>query len=134
MGGEDDYHASEVSTRVLVVESHRLVRQGIRSELSGHEGFVVTEASSGLEAIAAASEQKPDVVVLDFELPDRPAPEICAAILDGIPPLRSSSSPNTMTRLPSAPHSMPAPAPISSVMRTISISLVRSSGRLQGRA
>ena len=85
MGGEDDYHAGEVSTRVLVVESHRLVRQGIRSELSDHEEFVVTEASTGLDAIAAASEQRPDAVVLDFELPDRPGPEICAAILDRHP-------------------------------------------------
>ena len=79
-----DYHASEVPTRVLVVENHRLVRQGIRSELSGL-GFVVTEAATGLDGIAAASEQRPDVVVLDFELPDRPGAEICAAILERHP-------------------------------------------------
>ena len=86
MGGrEDDYHPGEVSTRILVVESHRLVRQGIRSELSDHERFVVTEASTGLDAIAAASEQRPDVVVLDFDLPDRPGAEVCAAILDRHP-------------------------------------------------
>jgi two-component system, NarL family, response regulator DevR len=74
-----------VPTRVLVVENHRLLRQGIRSELSGHQGFLVTEASTGLDAIAAASEQRPDVVVLGFELPDRSGSEVCAAILDRHP-------------------------------------------------
>ncbi|MGZ8692163.1 MAG: response regulator transcription factor [Gaiellaceae bacterium] len=74
-----------MSTRVLVVESHRLVRQGIRSELSDDDGLVITEASSGADAIAAASEQRPDVVVLGSELPDRSGPEVCAAILDRHP-------------------------------------------------
>lgn len=74
-----------MSTRVLVVENQRLVRQGIRSELSDHDGLVVTEVSNGADAIAAASEQRPDVVVLDFELPDRPGSEVCAAILDRHP-------------------------------------------------
>ena len=85
LGEGTDYHCGEVPTRVLVVENHRLVRQGIRSELSGHGGFVVTEATTGLDAIAAATAQRPDVVVLDFELPDRPGSEICAAILDRHP-------------------------------------------------
>jgi DNA-binding NarL/FixJ family response regulator len=61
------------------------MRQGIRSELSDADGLVVTEASSGAAAIAAASEQRPDVVVLASELPDRPGPEVCAAILDQHP-------------------------------------------------
>ena len=61
------------------------MRQGIRSELSDHDGLVVTEVSNGADAIAAASEQRPDVVVLDSELPDRPGSEVCAAILDRHP-------------------------------------------------
>jgi DNA-binding NarL/FixJ family response regulator len=74
-----------VSTRVLVVEGHRLVRQGIRSELSDADGLVVTEAASGADAIAAAAAQRPDVVVLASELPDRSGPEVCAALLDQHP-------------------------------------------------
>jgi DNA-binding NarL/FixJ family response regulator len=81
----DGLRLRQVSTRVLVVEGHRLVRQGIRSELSDTDGLVVTEASSGADAIAAASAQRPDVVVLASELPDRPSPEICAALLDQHP-------------------------------------------------
>jgi DNA-binding NarL/FixJ family response regulator len=74
-----------MSTRVLVVEGHRLVRQGIRSELSDVDGLVVTEASTGADAIAAVSEQRPDVVVLASELPDRSSLEVCAAIRDRHP-------------------------------------------------
>jgi DNA-binding NarL/FixJ family response regulator len=74
-----------VRTRVLVVENQRLVRQGIRSELAGHDRLVVAEAATGAEAIAAASKHLPDVVLLDFELPDRSGPEVCAAILDRHP-------------------------------------------------
>lgn len=74
-----------MSTRVLVVEGHRLLRQGIRSELSAADGLVVTEASSGADAIAAAAEQRPEVVVLASELPDRSGPEVCAAILEQHP-------------------------------------------------
>ena len=61
------------------------MRQGIRSELSASDGLVVTEASGGADAIAAAAKQRPDVVVLASDLPDRTAPEVCAAILDQHP-------------------------------------------------
>lgn len=74
-----------MSTSVLVVEGHRLVRQGIRSELSDVDGLVLSEAASGAAAIAAASEHRPDVVVLAFELPDQSGPDVCAAILDQHP-------------------------------------------------
>jgi DNA-binding NarL/FixJ family response regulator len=74
-----------VSTRVLVVEGHRLVRQGIRSELSDADGLVVTEAADAAEALAATIKQQPDVVVLASDLPDRSGPEVCAAILDQHP-------------------------------------------------
>jgi two-component system response regulator DevR len=61
------------------------VRQGIRAQLSDNGKLVVSEASSGAEAILAASEQRPDVVLLDADLPDRPGSEVCAAILDRHP-------------------------------------------------
>jgi two-component system, NarL family, response regulator DevR len=74
-----------MSTRVLVVESQKLVRQGIRAELSRKSALDVVETASGAEAIAAAAHAAPDVVLLDFELPDRSGPEICAALLERHP-------------------------------------------------
>ena len=57
--------------RVLVVDDHPIVRQGLVSVLSDEEDLeVVGEASSGREAIALATRLRPDVVLLDLEMPD----------------------------------------------------------------
>lgn len=58
------------SIRVLVVDDHAVVREGIRHVLSdGDEFAVVGEAQSGVEAIASAAELQPNVVVLDISMP-----------------------------------------------------------------
>ena len=59
-----------VKIRVLLVDDHGLVRRGFRRMLEDDEGIeVVGEASDGHEAVEAALEHKPDVVVMDFALP-----------------------------------------------------------------
>jgi len=65
---------------VLLVEPNRIVRAGIRAELN-----VVAEAATGAEAVAAAAKHEPDVVLLDFNLPDAPATEICEALAARLP-------------------------------------------------
>jgi DNA-binding NarL/FixJ family response regulator len=58
------------SIRVLVVDDHAVVREGIRHVLSdGNEFAVVGEAQSGAEAIAGAAQLQPNVVVLDISMP-----------------------------------------------------------------
>ncbi len=74
-----------VTARLLVVAPNRIVRRGIREELAGDGLLVMAEAATGAEAIAAATEHRPDVVLLDFSLPDRPGPEVCGAILERQP-------------------------------------------------
>lgn len=69
-----------VSARVLLVEPSRIVRAGVRAELN-----VVAEAATGAEAVAAAAKHEPDVVLLDFNLPDAPATEICEALAARLP-------------------------------------------------
>jgi DNA-binding NarL/FixJ family response regulator len=71
----------EMTARVLVVEHHKLIRQGIRSEVTSGGAEVVGEAATGAEAVAAATERRPDVVVLGDTLTDRTGAEVCAAIL-----------------------------------------------------
>ncbi len=57
--------------RVLVVDDHPIVRQGLVSILSDEEDLeVVGEASSGREAVALVSRVRPDVVLLDLEMAD----------------------------------------------------------------
>ena len=62
--------ATEPAIRVLVVDDHPMVREGLRSMLSGEGVEVVAEAASGAEAVLRAGERAADVVLLDLELPD----------------------------------------------------------------
>ena len=58
-------------TRVLLVDDHELMRQGLRSILEGEEGVeVVGEAVSGREAVELARSLRPDVVVMDVAMKD----------------------------------------------------------------
>lgn len=58
-------------TRVLVVDDHHLVRQGIIAllEKTG-EVLVVGEAADGYEAIEKITELKPEVVIMDLAMPN----------------------------------------------------------------
>jgi DNA-binding NarL/FixJ family response regulator len=76
-----------LTARVLVVASQKLVREGIRSELSKQRGLEIVETSSGLDAIGLASRSSPDIILLELELADRSGAEICAALVDRHPNL-----------------------------------------------
>ncbi len=59
-----------VPLRVLVVDDHPIVRQGLRSFLSSRDGIeVVGEAATAEEGVAAAERLQPDVVLLDLVMP-----------------------------------------------------------------
>jgi len=56
--------------RLLLVDDHPLVREGIRSCLSPHKQLeIVGEAADGREALDKAKELNPDVVLMDINLP-----------------------------------------------------------------
>jgi DNA-binding NarL/FixJ family response regulator len=57
--------------RILIVDDMTQVRQGLRTILQLSEYFeVVGEACNGLEAIRAAESLKPEVVLMDLEMPE----------------------------------------------------------------
>ena len=56
--------------RVLIVDDHPVVRQGLRVLLEVQDGIEVTgEAGDGPTALALAAEHQPDVILLDLKLP-----------------------------------------------------------------
>ena len=75
-----------MSIRVLIVDDHELLREGLKSLLSREEDMeVVGEAARGHEAIALARELRPDVVVLDARLPDVDGVEVCRQLQEEMP-------------------------------------------------
>lgn len=60
-----------MSLKVLLVDDHELIRQGLRRAFERQPDFsVVAEAASVSEALAQASHCDPDVLVVDVRLPD----------------------------------------------------------------
>lgn len=57
--------------RILVADDHDIVREGLRTLLQSQQGWTVCgEAATGREAVDMAKRHKPDVVVLDFSMPE----------------------------------------------------------------
>jgi NarL family two-component system response regulator LiaR len=60
----------QMPIRVLLVDDHKIVRQGVRAFLHTLEDIqVIDEAETGAAAVSAANQQQPDVVLMDLELP-----------------------------------------------------------------
>jgi len=75
--------------KVLVVDDHAVVREGIRHVLSEDAGFnVVAEAANGAEALTLAETRRPDVVVLDINMPSESGLEVAARLKGVLPRVR----------------------------------------------
>ncbi len=57
--------------RILLADDHEMVRKGLRATIEEHPGWEVCgEARTGREAVSKARELHPDVVVMDFAMPE----------------------------------------------------------------
>jgi two-component system, NarL family, response regulator LiaR len=75
--------------RVLIVDDHAVVREGLRSFLELQEGMtVVGEAEDGEEAVAAAEGLRPDVVVMDLVMPKVDGVEAMRRLRERVPAAR----------------------------------------------
>ena len=78
---QPEVHNGGEPTRVLIVEDHRVVAEGLAALINYQDDMkVVGNVGSVAESSEAANEFNPDVVVLDFRLPDGTAPDAAAAI------------------------------------------------------
>ncbi len=78
-GEVDDEDDSRIA--VVLVDDHALVREGVREILSVEQDIVVVgEAADSEDAIARVVEHRPDVVLLDVQIPGRQATETVARI------------------------------------------------------
>jgi two-component system response regulator NreC len=61
-----------MTTRLLLVDDHAVVRSGLRMLLEGqHDVEIVGEAATAAEALSAAGRLSPDVILMDIGLPDK---------------------------------------------------------------
>jgi two-component system response regulator DevR len=69
------------SIRLLIVDDHKVVRLGLHTLLSRHNGIeVVGEAGTSAAAVEQTAHLKPDVVLMDVRLPDGNGFEACRQI------------------------------------------------------
>jgi two-component system, NarL family, response regulator LiaR len=82
MTGADDI-------RVLIVDDHQMVREGLKVLLSTYADIdVVGEAANGLEALDQCRLVDPDVVLMDVQMPVMDGPEATAEIAMSCPEVR----------------------------------------------
>jgi DNA-binding NarL/FixJ family response regulator len=75
--------------RVMVVDDHQVVREGVISMLSATRQIeIVGQAANAPEAIRKADELKPDIVLLDIRLPGPSGWEVCHALTSLLPETR----------------------------------------------
>jgi NarL family two-component system response regulator LiaR len=75
--------------RILIVDDHAVVREGLRHFLALQEGFeIVGEAADGVDAVTAARSLRPDIVLMDLAMPRRDGVEAMRELRASVPEAR----------------------------------------------
>lgn len=75
--------------RILIADDHKLLREGIRNFLSLEPDFeIVGEATNGEEAVTQAAALKPDVMLLDINMPKANGIEVASRLKASCPEVR----------------------------------------------
>ena len=72
--------------RVMVVDDHPIMRDGLRDALDGEEDLEVVEvAGDGVEAVKTAQRAEPDVIVMDVMMPNKDGVDACREVMELLP-------------------------------------------------
>jgi DNA-binding NarL/FixJ family response regulator len=77
-----------VTVRVMVVDDHPMWRDAVARDLTETGYEVVAAVGEGAQAVRVAKAARPDVVVLDLQLPDLSGVEVIRGLLASHPPAR----------------------------------------------
>ena len=76
-------------TRVMIVDDHSIMRDGLQEVLEHSSGFeVVGQARDGVEAVDIAQGVRPDVVIMDVIMPNKNGIDACREIVEAAPETR----------------------------------------------
>jgi DNA-binding NarL/FixJ family response regulator len=76
----------ESTIRILIADDHGVVREGLRAVLGSESDMeVVGEAATGKEVVARAAELRPDVILMDIQMPELNGIEATRRILEANP-------------------------------------------------
>ena len=76
----------ESTIRILIADDHAVVREGLRAVLGSESDMeVVGEAATGKEVVERAAELRPDVILMDIQMPELNGIEATRRILDANP-------------------------------------------------
>jgi len=79
-------HRGATPIRLLIVDDHEVVREGLAAALAADQRFeVVAAAGSAAEGLTALRRVRPDVAVLDLRLPDMPGDVLCRTLRERLP-------------------------------------------------
>ncbi|NES28696.1 response regulator [Micromonospora terminaliae] len=77
-----------MSIRVMVVDDHPMWREGVARDLTEAGHLVVATSGEGRQAVRVAAAARPDVVVLDLQLPDVSGVEVIQGLRAALPEVR----------------------------------------------
>jgi DNA-binding NarL/FixJ family response regulator len=80
---------SSLAHRILIVDDHKIVRQGLHLLLTGLADFVVVGETTGAQAVVKAIELQPTIILMDLQLPhSAPGLETLTRLRQSLPTTR----------------------------------------------